>query len=76
MVPPPRFSSCTLTNNALNLIWSAYPGKTYRVEYKTNLTDPAWTPLGANTLARAYTASVTDTNFPTPQRFYRVLQVN
>jgi hypothetical protein len=76
VIPPPRFSSCVVSNHAVNLAWSTYPGKTYRVQYKTNLTDTPWIPLGADTVANGYTVSAIDTNYPTWQRFYRVFQTD
>lgn len=76
VVPPPGISSCTLSNGAFNLAWSAYPGKTYRVQYKTNLNDAAWVILGPDVVAAGYAVSATDTNFPTDQRFYRIVQTD
>ncbi len=46
-------------------------GHTYRVEYKLNLTDPIWLPLGADHFATTTTLLVTD-NSSEWQRYYRV----
>ena len=35
-----------LVGNSVQLLWGATPGKTYRVEYKNALDQPAWLPLG------------------------------
>jgi Tol biopolymer transport system component len=61
------------------LLWSASPGKTYRVQFKAGL-DSTWTAVGADITAGSTTASLTDTveafDEPNnPHRFYRVLLV-
>ncbi len=76
VVSAPSLSSCALSNNAISLTWNTYPGKIYSVQYKTNLNDSAWTPLGPDTPAAGYSASVADTNPPASQRFYRVVQAD
>ena len=65
-----------MTNNAVSFIWSTYPGKTYRVQYKDDLNATPWTALGFDSIAAGYARFSTDTNAPSRQRFYRVLQVN
>ncbi len=67
--------------DAAALAWNASPGRTYQVEYSTNLT--AWfaSPTG-EVLASGPTATWTDTGpvsttakpFTVPKRFYRVFQ--
>ena len=61
------------------LLWSATPGKTYRVQFKTDL-DALWTTVGTDITAGSTSASLTDTiealDEPNnPHRFYRVLLV-
>jgi hypothetical protein len=75
VVPPPSLSSVTLTDGALNFTWNTYPGKTYRMVYKSDLNAPAWTPVGPDTVAAGYLLSGSDTNLVDQQRFYRVMQV-
>jgi hypothetical protein len=58
--------------NAFSVSWLAVPGQTYQIQYKTNLSQPAWIGL-AN-----FTASNTNGLFLTcttngPQQFYRVV---
>ena len=48
-------------------------GKIYRVEYKNNLHDSAWTPVGTDRLANSATLTVEDNIGGNRQRFYRVL---
>jgi hypothetical protein len=76
VVPPPRLSLATITNSVMNFAWSTYPGKTYRVVYKDDLNAPSWTPLDTDAIAAGYLLFGSDTNTPSHQRFYRVLQVN
>jgi hypothetical protein len=76
VVPPPTLSSAALTNGVMNLTWSTYPGKTYRIVYKQDLTAPDWTPVGLDTVAAGYQLFSSDTNLVGQQRFYRVMQVN
>ena len=57
------------------LIWSAEPGKTYRVEYKDDLAGAAWTSLGQVITASGATASAIDASANGEKRFYRVALV-
>ena len=51
-------------------------GKTYRVEYKDDLSSANWLPLGADRVATSASLLITDNIGVNPQRFYRVLQVD
>jgi len=62
-----------ITNGVVMLTVPAIAGKTYRVDYKNNLNDPAWTPLGGDRLAPSTTLAIHDDIGTQPQRFYRVL---
>jgi uncharacterized repeat protein (TIGR03803 family) len=70
---PPVFQNITQTGSALSLIWSAVSGRTYQVQFKTNLAQTAWSNLGAIITATNVTASLTASNGPDPQRFYRAV---
>ena len=48
-------------------------GKTYRVEYKDDLNDASWTPLGPEVPASGSGLSVTDSSANHFQRYYRIL---
>ena len=61
--------------NERQLIWSAQPGKSYRLEYKTDLSGTTWTSLGQIIAATATTASGLDTAANSEKRFYRVALV-
>ena len=48
-------------------------GSTYRLVYKNNITDSAWTPIGAGVAGNNGTLSLSDTTAPLPkQRFYKL----
>jgi Tol biopolymer transport system component len=53
------------------LVWSATPGRTYRVQFKDSLLDD-WSGLGGSVRAIASTAAVAD-DASNPHRFYRVV---
>ena len=72
VVPPPRVLSGTFTNGAVQVTWTTYPGKTYRVQYKDDLKASSWTPLGSDSVAAGYVLSVTDSSPSSRQRFYRL----
>lgn len=58
------------------ITWSAIPGKVYRVQYKTDLKEGAWTDLDGTVWAEAAVASKSDdTANGNDQRFYRVMLV-
>jgi hypothetical protein len=56
----------------VSFTWNAMVGLSYQVQYKTNLTQPAWSDLGAPLVATNNTPSASDTTGPDPQRFYRL----
>jgi hypothetical protein len=68
----PRIASVNLSGNDVSLIWSAVPGGTYRVQYKTNVFDAEWTELLPDIIATGSTATNTETLSADEQRVYRV----
>lgn len=54
------------------LRWPALAGKTYRIEYKTDLNDPAWIPLPQEVQAQTSEGAFTDDTGGGERRFYRV----
>jgi hypothetical protein len=74
---PPASGAPTITGFALQgdgtfqLEFPTGPGHTYRVEYKDNLGDPIWLPLGADHFATLPTLRITDSPAAS-QRFYRI----
>jgi Tol biopolymer transport system component len=58
------------------VLWSAIPGKTYRVQYTDTLTEVSWRDLPGDVIAENVTASKVDpTTAGNGQRYYRVLLV-
>jgi Tol biopolymer transport system component len=70
-----RLSAATPANSKMNLIWPAVPGKSYQVQYKTNLNDPVWltAPGGVWVMGSQgyYLAPAAQ-----PHSFYRVFESN
>jgi hypothetical protein len=62
------------TNLFLN--WPSVAGQTYQLEYKNNLTDPAWTPLGNPVTGAGGTLMLTNNFGASPQRYFRLWLVN
>lgn len=59
-----------------NIIWSASPGKTYRVQFKDDLYDPGWLDAPQTVTAAGTTAVwLEGDSAAPPQRFYRVTLV-
>lgn len=67
----PAIQSASVSGANFILTWSAIPGTKYRVQFKNNLGDPAWTTLVPDVTAVGTTASYFDP-VNTVQRFYRV----
>src|SRR6266446_1568249 len=77
VVSAPRILTITqAADGTITLVWQAFPGKTYRVQYTTDLASGSWTTLGADVTATGSTATATDDASSKTQRFYRVNQLN
>jgi hypothetical protein len=57
------------------LEWASQSGKTYRVEYRDDLSASTWTSLGTYPATGGTTTATDSTAGPT-RRFYRVVQTN
>jgi len=69
---PVPLNSSTLTNGDFACSWAAIAGRTYRIQWKQQLSDTAWMDL-TNVTAAASSASFTEPATAT-RRFYRVVQ--
>jgi len=69
----PQFLPAVQSANGLTLTWTTFPGKTYQLQYSTNLNTTNWMNLGSPSNAASSTESLS-TGFTNTQRFYRVLQ--
>jgi hypothetical protein len=67
-----RITPGAVAGTSIGLSWPAAPDKAYRVEYKTNLTDAAWTSLGQGSAVFAGQGYAYDPTLGRSQRFYRV----
>ncbi|MCX6894669.1 MAG: hypothetical protein NTZ16_04045, partial [Verrucomicrobia bacterium] len=52
--------------------FSSVAGAVYSLEYKDSLTAPAWLPLGGSVAGNGAVISLSDTNPPAGERFYRL----
>jgi hypothetical protein len=69
----PVITSITRAGGSATLIWTSLSGRTYRVQYRVNITDPAWLDVSGDVLATASTSTKTDNTLGTAlTRFYRV----
>ncbi len=77
VIAPPRFSQITnAPDGTLTLNISTFAGKTYRIEFKNNLEDSMWTPLGNDIVASSSAISASDSTIGNAHRFYRALQLD
>jgi len=71
-----RITSLTLTGQGVNLVWDSTAAQTYRVQYKTALSQAGWTDLSGDVTASGSSASKTDTTAGAELgRFYQVVTV-
>jgi len=68
---PARPSIAVVSNAPISFQFGITPGRTSLVEYAESLPAPQWIQL-QSVLGNATPATVTDTNTPTGQRYYRV----
>ena len=61
-----------VTVNVATAVWSAIPGTSYHLQYKTNLADGSWDDLPGEVTASGTSASIEDSS-PDPTRFYRLI---
>ena len=80
--PPPVLTGQILFNPASGsgpghtipqITWAAADGVTYQVQYKTNLTDPAWLPVNGTVVIQNGVGSINDSDPAPDHRFYRIV---
>jgi sugar lactone lactonase YvrE len=69
----PVFQPPMQSNGAFNLAWSAVPGQTFQVQFKTSLAQLDWLNLGGPVTGTNGSAAVFDGPSSDPERFYRVV---
>jgi hypothetical protein len=72
--PWPTLALVNVSTNGATLNWDAISGTTYRVQFKTNLADSAWSNLAPDVFATGATASAFDFKLNTTI-FYRITVV-
>jgi len=76
VLPPPVAMITGSDGTSVEINFDTIPGRSYRVDYKTNITDPTWLPLNAPIPAPGTSMTITDNFAGQTQRFYRVYQVD
>ena len=70
----PRFNGASLTGDGyIQISFSTLPGRNYQVQYKNNLADATWTPLGGTVSGTGAAVNIYDDITSRPQRFYQLL---
>jgi hypothetical protein len=67
--------SAQVSGGNISFSFGTTPGETYRVEFKNNLSDTDWQPLGPDQLAAGTSLTITDAIAGNTQRFYRVIEL-
>lgn len=71
-VPLPVPVSIQTSGTNLILNWPGVAGQSYQLQYKTNLTDPTWTPVGGVVTGTGGTLTVTNALGASTQGFFRL----
>lgn len=74
-VTPPSFLSAVATGDRVTLTWSATPGKTYELLYKTNLDRGSWSNLSDGITATNAIMTTSDSMGADSRRFYQLLML-
>lgn len=71
LLTPPNLQAISGGDGNVILRWQSVPGWTYRAQFKTNLTEVAWTDLAGDVVAAGLTAATTNPITGTA-RYFRV----
>jgi regulation of enolase protein 1 (concanavalin A-like superfamily) len=74
--PGTRFTRITTDGVQVTVGWRTTVGHTYRIESTADLTNPAWTQVGADVVATTTNSSLNLDFNAAANRFFRVVQVN
>jgi len=72
VVPRPLLTSITVSNQIVNVAWTALAGQVYRLQFTTNLTTAHWSAVSPDVTAHSPTATHTNAFDPAAMNFYRV----
>jgi NHL repeat. len=70
--PPPSFQTIVQSNGMVLFTWSAVTGRSYQVQFTTNLLQTNWINFGGVLVATNISMTAFDFVGPDPRRFYRV----
>ena len=73
VAPLPVIESIFAFEGSITIRWGAVAGRSYRVQYASNLDKPLWNDLGSAITALDSMASQTDVTTAGTERYYRVL---
>jgi hypothetical protein len=73
VAPPPIIESIVTSEGSITIRWRAGAGRSYRVQYTSNLDEPMWSDLGNVVTANGSTATQTDVTTSGTERYYRVV---
>jgi hypothetical protein len=73
VVPPPVIESIVASDGSITIRWATVAGKSYRVQYSSNLEEPIWNDLGSDVTASGSTATQADVTTAGTERYYRVV---
>ena len=72
-LPAPAVRAVVQTPTAFSFTFATTPGATYQVQFKTDLTQPDWTDLGAPIFSETNALKISDPDTAGyPQKFYRL----
>jgi hypothetical protein len=71
----PVIESINVSNDVVTVTWSAIAGLTYKLQFKTNITDTNWSAVPPDVTATGSSVTNTDTLSTEVERYYRVLLV-
>jgi alpha-tubulin suppressor-like RCC1 family protein/subtilisin-like proprotein convertase family protein len=74
VLPAPSLGHAALTTTNVTLTWTASTNDLFQVDWATSLAPPvAWSPFPPTVFSTTGTFTLTDTNAPTVNRFYRLV---
>ncbi|MEO6034985.1 MAG: PKD domain-containing protein, partial [Verrucomicrobiota bacterium] len=77
VIPPPQIAAIIPSaDGQVSFRWQTFPGKTYRIQFKSDLQDAIWSDWGNPITATNAILSIEESLTANPQRFYRILQVD
>ena len=72
VVALPELSSVAINRNQIVFNWPTITGQTYQLQYKNNLTDATWSPLGVTNVGTGDPIITTNGLGASSQRFFRL----